>query len=158
MLGEAFYEKFKDHARENRWILTDDGAEEMMVPDKRRFKGKVYVLVGGLTFSAAATFALNAKNDPDITLVGEECGGGYYFHNGEFPVYYRLPQSEIVMVLFMEKITHVVTDTSFPPGSGVPPDHWIEETISDLVNGSDVQLDYILRHLIPKEFNSPKGN
>ncbi|TFH01475.1 MAG: hypothetical protein E4H13_04820 [Calditrichales bacterium] len=146
---QFLYDKFKDYPRGDRWVLATDGAEEIMVPDDRGFKGKVYVLVGGLTFSAAATFALNAKNDPDITLVGEECGGGYYFHNGEFPVYYRLPHSEIVLVQFMEKVLHVVSDKTVPPGSGVPPDYTVGLTADDLFTGKDAQLDYILNQLIP---------
>ncbi|MEW7290567.1 S41 family peptidase [Aquimarina sp. 2304DJ70-9] len=138
-------EKFENHPIYDGWKLTFDDMETIMVPDKNRFKGKVYVLAGGATFSAGSTFTLNVKNDPDMTLIGEETGGGYYFLNGEFPVYYEFPNSKISMVMSMEKISNYVKDKTIPKGSGVPPDKHIKLSIEDLIKGKDPQLDYIFR-------------
>ncbi|MBW1297668.1 S41 family peptidase [Aquimarina litoralis] len=142
---EFLKDKFYQHPTYNGWKLDFDDLETMMVPHKDRFKGKTYILAGGTTFSAGSALALLAKNDPDVLLVGEETGGGYYTHIGQFPVYYELPNSKIIMIMSMEKIKHYVKDTSIPRGSGVPPDRAITFSVEDLIQGKDAQLDYILR-------------
>ncbi|MFD2565697.1 S41 family peptidase [Aquimarina rubra] len=142
---EFLKDKFYNHPTYDGWKLDFDDLETLMVPDKDRFRGKTYVLAGGTTFSAGSALALLAKNDPDILLVGEETGGGYYFHTGQFPVYYELPNSKIIMVMSMEKITHYVKDKKIPKGSGVLPDRTVQLSVEDLMKGKDSQLDYILR-------------
>jgi hypothetical protein len=41
------------------------------------YQGHVYILTGGFTFSAASIFVANMKGSPDVTIIGEETGGGY---------------------------------------------------------------------------------
>ena len=145
----AFFKTyFKESVKkEDRWILTTDRAEEMMKPYKNPYKGKVYVLIGGKTFSAGSAFALNVKNDSKMTLIGEETGGGYHFHTGQFPVLYELPNSKIMFNLSLFKINHYVKDSSVQKGSGILPDTEINLTQQDLINGTDSQLDYIIKRL-----------
>jgi len=142
---EFLRDKFYNKPTYDGWELGFDDLETIMVPNRNRFNGKVYVLAGGATFSAGSSFALLAKNDPDILLIGEETGGGYYAHTGQFPVSYKLPNSNIMMVMSMEKITHYVKDKKVPKGSGVLPDRTILFSVEDLMSGKDSQLDYILR-------------
>ncbi|MCK0135580.1 S41 family peptidase [Arenibacter sp. S6351L] len=134
-----------------RWILTKDHAQEEMIPYKKPFKGKVYVLIGGNTFSAASAFALNAKNCQEITLVGNETGGGYYFHTAQYSALYKLPNSKIMVRVPFVKIDKYVLDKTVPKGSGVLPDIEVELTVEDLIDGIDSQLDYIVKHLIEKQ-------
>ncbi|WP_438424326.1 S41 family peptidase [Aquimarina macrocephali] len=138
-------DKFYNHPIYDGWKLVFDDMEAIMVPDKDRFRGNVYVLAGGTTFSAGSTFALNVKNDPNIILIGEETGGGYHFSNGEFPVYYEFPNSKIIMVMYMEKINHYIKDKRVPKGSGVLPDRQTIFSIDDLISGRDPDLDYVLK-------------
>ena len=142
---EFLRDKYYNHPEYDGWKLNFDDLEMMMVPDRDRFKGKVYILAGGSTISAGSALALLAKNDPNILLVGEETGGGYYSHVGQFPVYYELPNSKIIMAISMEKINHYVKDTSLPKGFGVIPDRAITLSVEDLIEGKDSQLDYILK-------------
>jgi hypothetical protein len=46
--------------------------------EKDHFDGSVYILTGGYSFSATCLFAGALKGQSNITLVGEETGGGYY--------------------------------------------------------------------------------
>lgn len=131
--------------QEEHWILKEDHAKDEMVPYKKPYKGEVYVLIGGRTFSAGSAFALSAKNDSCITLLGEETGGGYYFHNGQFPVLYRLPNSGIKIHMSFVKIEHYVTDTAVAKGSGILPDKEVILSVQDLVDGRDAQLDYVIK-------------
>jgi len=146
--NEFFKTYFEESVKkEDRWILITDRAEEMMKPYKNPYKGKVYVLIGGKTFSAGSAFALNVKNDSKMSLIGEETGGGYHFHTGQFPVLYELPNSKIMFNLSLVKINHYVKDSSVKKGSGILPDTEINLTQQDLINGTDSQLDYIIKRL-----------
>lgn len=142
---EFLKDRFNNHPIYDGWKLKFDDMETIMVPNKNRFKGKVYVLTSGSTFSAGSAFVLNAKNNPNIMVIGEETGGGYYFHTGEFPVFYEFPNSKIIMTMFMEKIDHHILDNTVPKGSGILPDKNIFLSTEDLISGRDPELDYIFR-------------
>jgi len=144
---EFLRDKFYRHPTYDGWELIFDDLETMMVPNQNRFRGKIYVLAGGATFSAGSAFALLAKDDPNILLIGEETGGNYHFHTGQFPVHYKLPNSKITFVMSMEKIMHYIEDKTVPKGSGVIPNRTVLQTVEDLMKGTDSQLDYIF-HLI----------
>ncbi|MBN9385691.1 MAG: S41 family peptidase [Chitinophagaceae bacterium] len=45
---------------------------------KHHFNGQVYILTGGNSFSATCLFAGALKGQKNVTIVGEETGGGYY--------------------------------------------------------------------------------
>lgn len=142
---EMYFASVKEE--DGRWLLTEDHAQAEMIPNKKTFKGKVYVLIGGNTFSAASAFALSAKNDKNITLVGEETGGGYYFHTAQYSALYELPNSKIMVRMPFVKIDKYVLDNSVPKGSGILPDIEIPLTIKDLIDGKDSQLDYVVKRI-----------
>ena len=48
---------------------------------KHHYNGDVYLLTGGNTFSAATLVAGTLKPQANVTLVGEETGGGAYGNN-----------------------------------------------------------------------------
>lgn len=143
---ESFFETYFGAATKTSmgWELTEDPARHEMKPARPRFKGKVYVLIGGKTFSAGSAFALNAKNDPRITLIGEETGGGYYTHTGQFPVVYELPHSRIKLRMSLVQVNKYVIDTTVPKGSGVLPDVQVALLPEDLAVGRDAVLDHAI--------------
>lgn len=147
-----FFKMYFNSAKkeEGRWILTEDHAQAEMVPYKKTFNGKVYVLIGGNTFSAGSAFALSAKNSKEITLIGEETGGGYYFHTAQFSALYELPNSKIMVRIPFVKIEKYVLDKSVPKGSGILPDKEVTLTVEDLINGTDSQLDYVAKQISKK--------
>ncbi len=69
---ETFFEKYYQNSDKtvNGWESIIDENAPLMIPNKKKFKGKVYVLIGGKTFSAGSSFSLFCKNQ-GITLVGE---------------------------------------------------------------------------------------
>lgn len=144
-----FFETYFASAKEEngRWLLKEDHARAEMIPSKKTFKGNVYVLIGGNTFSAASAFALNSKNDKEIILIGEETGGGYYFHTAQYSALYELPNSKIMVRMPFVKIDKHVLDHSVPKGSGVLPDVEVKLTVKDLIDGKDSQLDYIIKRI-----------
>lgn len=137
--------KFFRYPEIDGWKIRYDDMQIIMTPDPNHFSGKTYLLVGGNTFSSAAALALNAKQNPNIQLIGEETGGGYYFHCAEFPLTYEFPNSGIMMQMSMEKINHYIQDNTVEKGKGIPVDSYIPITRDHLVSGTDPQLDYALK-------------
>lgn len=48
---------------------------------EKKYKGRVFVLTNGLTFSAASNLASNLKEKSGAIIVGKETGGGYRYCN-----------------------------------------------------------------------------
>lgn len=145
---ETFFEKYFQNSEktENGWKSTMDQNESLMIPNKKRFKGKVYVLIGGKTFSAGSSFALFCKNQ-GIALIGEETGGGYYTQTGGYPIIYTLPHSEIKMLISFVKTNRFIEDETVRKGHGILPSQEVNLTIQDLIEGKDGQLNYILKQI-----------
>jgi C-terminal processing protease CtpA/Prc len=101
----------------------------------RQFKGQVYVLTGGNSFSATSLFAGALKGQSNVTLVGEETGGGYYGNTAwmipdvtlpETGIRFRLPRFRLVVDRQREK-----------NGLGVQPDVPSLPTIEAIGKGVD---------------------
>jgi hypothetical protein len=148
---KSFFEKYYKNASkgENGWTLMDDENEPFMIPNKKRFKGKTYVLIGGKTFSAGSSFALFCKNQ-GVTLIGEETGGGYYTQTGQYPIIYTLPNSGIKVLISFVKISRYVKDKTVRKGSGILPDIQVPLTVQELIEGKDSQLDFVLKQINKK--------
>lgn len=120
-------------------------------PDTNRFKGNLYLLIDENVASAASHFTSLIKGYTDATIVGVETIGGYYCHNGHFPVEYKLPNSKIITRF---SIVYVQQDapykTSQPKGRGIIPDYTVYTTLEDFLNQKDTQMNFVLQ-LIKKE-------
>jgi C-terminal processing protease CtpA/Prc len=111
-------------------------------PKKRDFfSGDVYVLVGGPTFSAASLFARNLKGQSNVTLVGEETGGGYYSNNGLLIPTLTLPNTGIRVRL---PLFRLVPDRNAPmDGRGVMPDVLVRPTVDAVRKGVDRKMEAV---------------
>lgn len=84
---------------------------------KHHFNGQVYILTGGNSFSATCLFAGALKGQKNVTIVGEETGGGYYGNtawmipNVTLPgtgLRFRLPRFRLVVDKNRDKDGHGV--------------------------------------------------
>lgn len=150
-----FVNYYKEHASQenNRMVLYEDRQQDLMVPAKKTFDGSIAVLIGGKTFSAANAFALNAYQNSSIKLFGEETGGGYYFHTGQYPVVYQLPHSKVAFYISLVKVNHFVNDSSITHGSGILPDIKATLNVEDLIKGEDTGIKAVLDYF--KDQNKP---
>lgn len=118
-------------------------------PKKRyHFKGKVYVLTNGPTFSASTLFCNAVKGQENVTLAGEETGGGWHGNNGILIPDITLPNTKLKVRLPLFKIVqykHVPKD-----GRGVAPDIFIPPTVEGVVKSLDRKM-IIVKALIKKE-------
>ncbi len=107
------------------------------------FDGQVYVVISGPTFSASTLFAHTVKGQENITLVGEETGGGAYGNNGLMIPNITLPQTamRVRMPLFrLVQYQHGPKD-----GRGVLPDVEVQPSGHAAVMGIDTKMREVLR-------------
>jgi len=87
---------------------------------KHHFNGQVYILTGGNSFSATSLFAGAVKGQHNVTLVGEETGGGYYGNTAWMIPDVTLPNTKVRFRL--PRFRLVVDKNREKNGKGVPPD------------------------------------
>lgn len=105
------------------------------------FKGDVYLMVGGPTFSAASLFAGALKGQSNVTIVGEETGGGAYSNNGLLIPTLTLPNTGIRVRL---PLFRLVPDKDAPmDGRGVIPDVWVGPTLESVRKGVDSKMEAV---------------
>ena len=107
------------------------------------FKGHLYILISGLTFSGGSEFAALAKNYTNAIFIGEETGGGYYGNTSGSFLKYTLPHSKLTGRIPLCKF--VVQDKVFdiPFGHGVMPDYFIQPGIGEYLQGHDMEMEYV---------------
>lgn len=102
------------------------------------FDGKVYVLIGGNSFSATTLFVSSVIKQENITVVGEETGGGAYGNTAWLIPDVRLPETGI---RFRLPLFRLVIDKNYPStGKGVQPEVEARPTIDAIRHGIDFKL------------------
>ncbi|MEO9144029.1 MAG: S41 family peptidase [Ginsengibacter sp.] len=108
---------------------------------KNHFKGQVFVLTNGLTFSAASLFCNEVRGQNNITLVGEITGGGWYGNSGIMIPSITLPHTKIKVRLPFFRLVQY-NDLSIK-GSGVVPDIYIGPSWRDILKGVDTKVESV---------------
>lgn len=116
---------------------TDVNDAALIKPAKRRFTGKVAVLIGPKNASATFGFAALVKQQRLATLVGEPTGGNLRGINGGAFFFVGLPGSGIEVDL---PLIAYWPETP-QPDAGVMPDIVVTPGPEDLAAGSDRQLE-----------------
>ncbi|WP_419870548.1 S41 family peptidase [Chryseobacterium sp. CT-SW4] len=117
-------------------------------PQKDAFHGKVFVLINGGSFSASSIITSKLKNDKRVVLVGEETGGANDGTVAGFYSYQQLPHSKIKLPIGLLLVQPNINFTHTQ--RGVIPDVKIKETIEDIIEKKDPQLEWV-QHEIAKE-------
>ena len=116
------------------------------------YKGDVYVLTNGPTFSASTLFCNYIKGQTGITLVGEETGGGWYGNDGIMIPDIILPNTKTRVRLPLFRIVqynHVAVK-----GTGVIPDIYIPTNYEALIKGYDKKMQVVKELILQKQVHS----
>jgi len=108
-------------------------------PKKNRYAGKVFVLTGGPTFSASAIVCNVLKGQKNITLLGEETGGGWYGNNGIMIPDIILPNTKVRVRLPLFRL--VQYNHTAIKGTGVIPDILVPTSYDALLKGYDKKME-----------------
>lgn len=117
-------------------------------PKSNSFKGDVYVLINGHSFSASSILSNQLQANKRAVFVGEETGGAYNSTVAGIFKIYELPETKLKIRIGLMQI-----ETPFkqePAGYGVKPDYKILPTIQDRKQNKDPELDFILQAIANK--------
>lgn len=112
---------------------------KLQQPKENNFKGKLYVLINGITFSSAADLAADIRKTTDAIFIGEESGGTFEGPTGGNTIVIQLPHSKI-MVRISPNIHMGYMYRKHPIGRGVLPDYEIAYSVEDCLKGKDLEL------------------
>lgn len=108
---------------------------------KHHFNGNIYLLQGGYTFSAATMFIAALKGQENVTVIGEESGGGYYGNSAMHIPNITLPESRLSISLPLYKL---VMDKNRSKGRGIIPDILVPPSSAAIRAGVDLKTDTVL--------------
>ena len=115
---------------------------------KNHYNGKVYILTGGNSFSATTLFASSLKQQDNVTIVGEETGGGAYGNSAWLIPDVTLPETK---VRFRLPLFRLVIDKDYPKtGKGVQPEIISKPSIRAIKEGVDYKIETAME-LIEKD-------
>ena len=94
------------------------------------YDGKVYILTGGNSFSATTLFVNSIIKQENVTVIGEETGGGAYGNSAWLIPDVKLPKTGL---RFRLPLFRLVTDKDIPKnGRGVQPEVFTPPTVEDV--------------------------
>ncbi len=128
--------------KKNGQLYLNYSSSRTKNPNPLNFKGIIYVITNGNSFSASSILSTNLKATNRAIFVGEETGGGY---NGSVAGQYKtinLPNSKVRIRFGLMHIQSPYEEETL--GRGIRPDKSIEPTISDRMNNVDPELNWIL--------------
>ncbi|MCH2200320.1 MAG: S41 family peptidase [Flavobacteriales bacterium] len=119
----------------------------LMAFDKKpehSYAGKVFVIIGPVTYSGGSEFTNMCKTTNRATFIGQETGGGYLGNTSGYSAELTLPHSGITIDIPALQFEMNVTN---PPkiGRGVLPDYEVIPTIEEYLEGVNVGLEFLLK-------------
>ena len=110
-------------------------------PGQFSFK-KLFVLTDGFTASTASNTASLFKYNTDAIMVGSETAGGESALNAFFFPVIKLPNSKIKIQIPQYHINLNIVQNK---GRGVIPDVPVDYTIQDVLSGSDLEMNAVIK-------------
>ena len=128
--------------RSDGWYHFPYYEKKYFKPKRRNhFKGTVYILTGGNTFSASTLFIQSVKAQDNVVVVGEETGGGAYGNNAWLIPEVTLPHTK---VRFRLPLFRLVIDKNAPKGGGVPPEVEALPSVDAIRRNADYKTEKVL--------------
>jgi len=136
----------------HRWGLMTNAEEKTkgetvsmrlkIEPHKRiQYRGPLFVLIDGYSFSAASLVSAYLKDQDRATFIGTETGGGQFGTNALSTPFFDLPNSGVRVRMPMWRLDQLVQGENV--GRGVMPDVKTEWRIEDVLEGKDVDLEVV---------------
>jgi C-terminal processing protease CtpA/Prc len=140
---------FSKKKTDGRYHKQDEERKITKPATTNHFNGNIYVLQGGLSFSAATLFTSNLKGQKNVTIVGEESGGGYYGNSAMFLPTIILPNSKLRVILPLYRL--VINSSRQQNGRGVLPDILVLPSSNAIQQGKDLKIDTVKAIIIKKQ-------
>jgi hypothetical protein len=118
---------------------------------KNHYNGKTYIISGGNSFSATTLFISTVINQDNVTVVGEETGGGAYGNSAWHMPTVTLPQTKVRLTLPLYRL--VINKDLPKTGRGVQPEVYAGPSPEAIRKGIDYKFEKVMQ-LIREEKNA----
>ncbi|MDW3192926.1 MAG: S41 family peptidase [Cytophagales bacterium] len=122
-------------------------------PSKLAFKGEIYVLINGKTYSAGNTLARYLKEYGNANMIGEETGTRYEGFAAGSTQEIILPHSNLKIGIPRYLISFPASAKQKTSNRGLLPDHEIENALEVPVAGPDAYLRKAIELITESDFN-----
>lgn len=123
-------------------ILRKKGIYTPAPPRAHAFKGRLYILTSGWTYSGGAEFCSLVREHTNAVFIGQEVGGGYYGNTSGTLLELTLPVTKISISIPILKFNLAVHKGI--AGHGVIPDFEIRPSFEAFSKGIDQELNKAL--------------
>lgn len=155
MSGSSLYYKTRNlrtrKSGEMRQVVRMERDLNLIKPKGPPFKGKIYIITGSVTKSAATMFCKYLVGLPNVTFVGEETSGAinYFWAGGPNGTYSQIKLQNINTVfafaIDLNELKAGSSKNELPVG--LIPEHKIIYTIDDLMKGRNKELEWIKKDI-----------
>jgi len=108
------------------------------------FSGNLYLLIDGLTTSAAPQFVSLVKLNRKVIIIGEEAPGSLFGGSGRGYSYFYLPNSGLLTMISQYRL-YLIGPNKKNKDVCITPDFKPMKSFSDTLNGIDKDLEYAIR-------------
>lgn len=142
-LVEAYYKVNRSAAADpgKRIKKCNGPATRTFRPRSDAFRGKLYILVNGGSFSNSGIVASALEHYGRGVFIGEETGGNKHVLCGSVK-YIKLPNTGINVEI--PTLRFVIRDQQKNMGHGLIPEHLVRPDIEDIIQNKDVVKEYAL--------------
>jgi len=135
-----------DNTKIRHWVKGAAAFKYPIVtPDTSIYKGKIYVLINGGSFSATSLLAANLRRLKDVTFVGEETGGSKNIWTAGVIKNRTLPATKLLLSYGV--VPAYFGDISEIDGHGLMADVPVTYNIEDYLKKKDLELEWVLRDI-----------
>lgn len=128
---------------DSHYRRRNDEGMDVYLPKKNNFKGQLYILTNGNSFSATGEFTSFIKHNRNNTLfIGEEVGGNEIQNTSGVSYRITLPNSN--QIISIPLVVFEMNINAKNNGHGVKPNHWVRNTIEDELKGKDSVMEFTI--------------
>jgi len=121
-------------------FLLSSNEQRELTPAKNNYKGKLYTLINGGTFSSSAILCSYLELTKRSIFIGEEAAGNKNIISGD-PIDLVLPNTKILAEISTVKY---LIRKSFNNGHGVVPAYSVTSTIENILSDKDAAIEFTL--------------
>jgi C-terminal processing protease CtpA/Prc len=137
-LNQLFFIFLTTKKRDGNWHFSLYEGKQFKPRKRHHFDGHTYILTGGNTFSASTLFTQSVMKQDDVTVIGEETGGGAYGNTAWLIPEVTLPNTQ---VRFRLPLFRLVIDKTAEKGRGLRPEVESLPTIDAIQKGTDFKME-----------------
>ncbi|MEJ7683514.1 MAG: S41 family peptidase [Segetibacter sp.] len=120
--------------------LPDRKEYEIIIPKKNSFKGNLFIIINGGSFSSTGILSSYLEFTKRGVFIGEETAGNKVLISGD-PIDIALPNTKILSEL--STIKYVIRKTN-NDGHGVIPTYYMTSSIDNIIIDKDITKEFVL--------------